>query len=304
MIYADTRTRGEESRLPTFDVRYDGPTRPRRMGHAGMTAEETYAFCALRVDLDAVHRGEWSPEIAPMAWARSSNGAWREWPAIAYLSNWAHDLEAARVTRLPLDVAGTWQLTATLPSGRTRQMYFRTDDRAHAPWTYSAPLGLPLDSPPWEYRTDGYRVGVWMAGEVDDLPTSYNRRVSPCRPTIPSVSVITGRPRVPTGDWECVAARWAWYVDFEDPNRPERTGLWSPQNLADFFLEDEEVQALIDGWIQWWEDVVGQSAAYPDPGSFAGAGPDLAYRATVRLPDGSSILLQAVRVSDEAAAPR
>jgi hypothetical protein len=288
--------------LPTFDVR--GPYFPRDLSSAEqraqrrgelMTADELFDFCALEVDLDVVRRGDWSTDIEPMTWARRSRGDWRKYPAPRYLYSWAQEIERHRVADLPVDVAGTWALTATLPSGRVVELFFRTSDRTGGYWGRRLSVDERPEQVPWTYRAEGYRVDMWMARHLEDLPTIQGgASVLSCRGFV--VMLGPGRVARPTNP-SCFRASWAWEVGFAVDSKAPRTGYWEARSLRDVFDED---QVLADLFPPWISSEAGEAKAQnPTDGKFLDLRTGLEYHQDVATRGGGVLRLVAVRISPE-----
>lgn len=266
-----------------------------------MTADEVFDFCSLPVDMNLVERGDWSQDIAPIAWARESHGAWREHPAAQYLFGWARRIEYSRIRRLPADVTGTYAAHLGLPSGRTLAFYFRTSGEILGLWGWPLDPPQTLKVPPWEYRGQGYRVEFWTALEEEDLPdVQGDPSVLPCRNmNEEQLQLLTGAPpRVV--DSTCIGALWPWGVGLLPTEGATRTGLLEPELLEYIFSGDHEVADLMGQWLDSFSARHSAGEEIPARGLFLPAdGKTIRYHQEISVAPGRTLTLRVVRISLE-----
>lgn len=251
-----------------------------------MSVEEAYDFCSLPVDQEVVNSGDWSAPLEPMDWAKASNGAWQKHPAQAYLRGLAHSIERARVGRLPMDIAGTWSASVSLPSGRTFAFYFRTADLADGfPYQPSS----PEDEPPWAFRASGYQVRMWAATSLADLP-----EIQAVDSPLPLCRFFMEFVPVPPRDESCLGFRMFWDVSVPTAPGEPRSGMWPGQLLDEVLLgllRDNEFNGLLFG-------EAGRLVCCAQ-GRFQGAEDALEFHQEVTLAPDRVIRFVARRVSQE-----
>ena len=136
------------------------------------------------------------------AWARTNPALARRFPIADVLTaaRWMVGTQRLRAIESPL--AGTYQMTASLPGGPARTFYARTRRVPTSEWNVSRSLPRQVDDPTVVPRPEGYHLLAAVAESLAALPKSCDRGRDPDREAY--IAVLNPPPDSTAG-----ARRWA-----------------------------------------------------------------------------------------------